>query len=63
MPDQDISKQRSFQNWHVIALLSVTITATAFVTGVLYKIDRLEERLEYVNERIDKKFNQLKESK
>jgi len=55
---EDISKARSFQNWHVIALISITITATAFVTRVLVKMDRDESRIEYVNDRIDKKFKQ-----
>lgn len=61
MPDQDISKERSFQNWHVIAIVSLSITATAFVTRVLVKLDQQGERIEYVNQRIDKKFNQVKE--
>ena len=61
MPDHDISKHRSFQNWHVIALISLTITVTAFVTRVLVKMDSNAERIEYVNKRIDKKFKQVTE--
>ena len=55
----DITKERSFQNWHVIGLISLTITATAFVTRVLVKMDTNAERIEYVNDRIDKKFKQI----
>lgn len=62
MENKDISKERSFQNWQVILIVSLTITCTAFVTRVLVKMDQQGERIEYVNERIDKKFNQLKES-
>ncbi len=57
----DISKARSFQNWHVIALISLTITVTAFVTRVLVKMDKLEERIEYVNDRLTRKAKQAKE--
>lgn len=55
MPDQDISKHRSFQNWQVIAIISITISATVFVTGTLYQIDQNSQRIEYFDERHDRK--------
>lgn len=44
----------------VIAIVSIAISTTAFVTGVLYQIDQNSERIEYVNDRMDRKFDQLK---
>lgn len=61
MPDNDITKFRTFQNWQVIALLSVTISITSFATGVIYQIDQTANRVEYVNDRIDRKASQLTE--
>jgi len=61
MPDQDISKYRTFQNWQVIALLSVTISITSFATGVIYQIQENAADIMYEHKRVDRKTNQLQQ--
>jgi|15BtaG_2_1085339.scaffolds.fasta_scaffold00010_51 hypothetical protein len=58
MTEADISKQRTFPNWLVVAMISLAVTSTVFVTGVTYQIDQLEKRIEYVNDRLSRKFKQ-----
>ena len=60
MPDTDILKSKTLSNGQIIALVFFAISATFTVTKVVYDIETAKERIEYVNERIDKKFEQIK---
>ena len=60
MPDTDILKSKTLSNGQIIALCFFLVSATFTVTKIILDIEKAKERIEYVNERIDKKFEQLK---
>jgi len=65
----DITKQRSTLNWYQIGTLIAAAFGIAWtLAGIYFRFQHVEEnrkidqsRIEYVNDRIDKKFDQLKE--
>lgn len=61
MPDSDILKEKTLSNGQVIGLVFFLVGATFTVTKILDNIDKNAERIEYVNERVDRKFKQIKE--
>jgi hypothetical protein len=62
MPNSgDILKEKSLNNSQIIALCFFLVSATYTVTTVLERIEKQEKKIEYVNDRIDRKFKQLKE--
>lgn len=64
MPDSgDILKARTLSNGQIIALVFFSVSATFTVTKIVLDIETTKGRIEYVNERIDKKFNQVTEDK
>jgi predicted ABC-type ATPase len=62
IPDSDILKSKTLSNGQIIALVFFAFSATFTVTKLVLDIESTKERIEYVNERIDKKFHQLKET-
>lgn len=64
MPDSgDILKQKALSNGQIIDLVFFAVSATFTVTKIVLDIETTKERIEYVNQRIDKKFKQVKEEK
>ena len=65
----DITKHRSTLNWYQIGTLIAFVAMVVWTIAEIYfRFQQVElqrqvdkERIEYVNERIDKKFNQLKD--
>jgi len=68
MNEVDVTKLRSTLNWYQIGTLLLICCSVVWTIAEIYfrfqqveiqrKVDK--ERIEYVNDRIDKKFNQLK---
>ncbi len=56
--DGDILKTKTLSNGQVIALVFFLVSATFTVTKIVIDIQTTKERIEYVNDRIDKKFKQ-----
>ena len=64
----DVTKERSTLNWYQIGMIIVGVASTAWTLAGIYfefrllesEIKTLENRIEYVNDRIDKKTNQNK---
>lgn len=61
MPDTDILKVKTLSNGQIIALVFFAISATFTVTKIILDIEKTKERIEYVNDRIDRKIKSVKE--
>jgi len=69
MNEIDVTKQRSTLNWYQIgSLIGFVAMIVWTLAGIYFRFQQVEierqidrERIEYINDRIDKKFNQLKE--
>jgi hypothetical protein len=69
MNEVDVTKQRSTLNWYQIgSLIGFVAMIVWTLAGIYFRFQQVEierqidrERIEYINERIDKKFNQLKD--
>lgn len=69
MNEIDVTKQRSTLNWYQIgSLIGFVAMIVWTLAGIYFRFQQVEierqidrERIEYINERIDKKFNQLKD--
>jgi len=58
MPDTDILKQKSLNTGQIIGLVMLAISSTFAVTKIVLDIEHQKDKLNYTNERIDKKHNQ-----
>jgi len=61
MPDTDILKVKTLSNGQILALVFFAISATFTVTKIVIDVDDVKARIEYVNDRIDRKFKQQKD--
>ena len=69
MNEIDITKQRSLLNWAQIGGLVLTVASIAWTLAGIYfrfqmveaEIQTIRDRVEYVNDRIDKKATQNRE--
>jgi len=61
MPDTDILKVKTLSNGQILALVFFAITATFTVTKIVIDVEDVKTRIEYVNDRIDRKIQQVAE--
>jgi hypothetical protein len=60
MPDDNILKAKTLSNGQILALVFFAISATFTVTKIIIDIEDIKERVEYVNDRIDRKIKNIK---
>ncbi len=60
MPDSDILKAKTLSNGQIIALVFFAVSATFTVTKIILDVETIKERIEYVNDRVDRKIKQIK---
>lgn len=61
MPDSDILKAKTLSNGQIIALVFFAVSATFTVTKIILDIEMAKERIEYVDDRADRKDKKLEE--